>query len=55
MEEELEGEVIPPGERREEIPYPDTPGPPPPPPAGPRTRPAATRGEMLRPLRGGPR
>jgi hypothetical protein len=52
---ELEGEVIPLGELREEIPYPDTPGPPPPPPAGPRTRPAATRGELLRSLQRGPK
>jgi hypothetical protein len=49
----LEGTVIgPDGAVRR---YPDAPGPPPPPPAGPRTRPGAPRGELLKALQGGPK
>ena len=52
-EEGLEGTVLSPdGEVQR---YPDCPGPPPPPPAGPRTRPGAPRGELLKALQGGPK
>jgi hypothetical protein len=53
--EALEGELIPPGERRDEIPYPDCPGPPSPPSPRPRTRPGAPRGELLKAMQGGPK
>jgi hypothetical protein len=50
--EGIEGTVL--GQDGEPARYPDTPGPPPPPPAGPRTRPGAPRGELLKALQGGP-